>query len=171
MFQTVQMETQTGRQALSERPAERADSSRGTERNSDSTKARRGEPPRKRPPHFGPNPARATFCSQVWRGSRSVCSELVPDHRYDSFSRGTRRRPAPSQWGVREKPLPQPQASLSAAAKNWSTLAADCAPVGWLRSVVASRGTRPWVCRAVLFSTLDVLLLWVRVHDTTYLES
>jgi hypothetical protein len=60
---------------------------------------------------------------------------------------------------------------ISAAAKNWSTLAADCAPVGWLRSVVASRGTRPWVCRAVLFSTLDVLLLWVRVHDTTYLES
>jgi hypothetical protein len=35
----------------------------------------------------------------------------VPDHRYDSFRRGTRRRPAPNQWRVPEKPLPQPQAS------------------------------------------------------------
>ena len=27
---------------------------------------------------------------------------------------------------------------MSAAAKNWSTLALNCGPVGWLRSVVAS---------------------------------
>src|SRR6266513_2178047 len=37
--------------------------------------------------------------------------------------------------------------------------------------VVAGRGMRPWVFGAVLFSTLDVLLLWGRVLDTTYLES
>jgi len=31
--------------------------------------------------------------------------------------------------------LAHPKATVSAAAKNWSTLAAECGPVGWLRSV------------------------------------
>ena len=33
---------------------------------------------------------------------------------------------------------------VSAAAKKWATLAAECGPVWWLRSVVSRLGSRSW---------------------------
>ena len=59
-----------------------------------------------------------------------LCRILIDDGR-DVFGSGiaTQDFPICDQYTIQ---------GVSTAAKNWSTLAVNCGPVGWLRSVVAS---------------------------------
>jgi transposase len=53
-----------------------------------------------------------------------------------------------TQWSCRSlaKRLGVSKSTVSAAPKNWSTLAAECRPVGWLRSVMAVEEYGPGCC-------------------------